>query len=160
MGEGKDTAAVHRWPGDAGSLSPAAPLSPSPQRSTDGGKTFTSCNVSPKVDLRAVAVVPGSTTTAWAVGNVVSSKTVSCWCGMTSTQRGGPARCKFPAARSTPQATASSSSCRVQVVLKTTDAGATWAQQSATNSLPSQPVMSAISMLDANVFYMAGNSGT
>lgn len=106
MGKDTDTAAVHRWPGDAGSLSPAGPLSPSPQRSTDGGKTFASCDVSPKTDLNAVAVVPGSTTTAWAVGAAVSSKTVSCWCGMT--QRGGPARCKFPAARSTPQATASS----------------------------------------------------
>lgn len=106
MGKDTDTAAVHRWPGDAGSLSPAGPLSPSPQRSTDGGKTFASCDVSPKADLNAVAVVPGSTTTAWAVGAAVSSKTVSCWCGMT--QRGGPARCKFPAARSTPQATASS----------------------------------------------------
>ena len=60
-----------------------------------------------------------------------------------------PSRCLLPP-----------STCAAQLVLKTTDAGATWVQQTVTGSLPNQPAMTAISMLDANVFYIVGNSAT
>lgn len=47
---------------------------PAAQRSTDGGKNWVSANAAPKAPLYAVAVPPGSTTTAWALGGPCESR--------------------------------------------------------------------------------------
>lgn len=47
---------------------------PAAQRSTDGGKNWVSANAAPKSPLYAVAVPPGSTTTAWALGGPCESR--------------------------------------------------------------------------------------
>lgn len=70
------------------------PRNPLLQRSTDGGQTFSNAP-SPKLNLKGVAAVPGSTTTAWAVGPVDSSnyKAVSRLGGCLESLLTMPARC-------------------------------------------------------------------
>lgn len=65
-------------------------------------------------------------------------------------------RCIFVATR----LTGKTRGCLVQLMFKTTDSGATWTQQTGASSLPNQPILRAISFLDANVFYAVGSAGT